>query len=164
MTGFRSIIPTLLLMGSLHGVSADEAARIAELDAYWAEVSRTVKEGDFKGYKATCHQKGVLVTGLGQRSYPLADALARWKSDFDATKAGKKKAGVVFRFSQRLGDATTAHETGIFLYESTDDEGKPIKDYIHFEGLLLKEDGWKIIMEYQKSRATEKEWEALKDK
>ena len=27
------------------------AARLAELDAYWAEVSRSVREGDFEGYR-----------------------------------------------------------------------------------------------------------------
>ncbi len=35
------------------------------------------------------------------------------------------------------------------------------KDYIHFEALLLKRDGWKIMMEYQKSTATVEEWNAL---
>jgi hypothetical protein len=37
---------------------------------------------------------------------------------------GKVKATVEFRFSQRLGDETTAHETGIFLYTTTDAQGR----------------------------------------
>ena len=32
--------------------------------------------------------------------------------------------------------------------------------YIHFEGLLLKSDGWKMVMEYQKQPATLEEWNA----
>ena len=39
----------------------DDTARLKELDAYWAEVSRAVNAGDFKGYSATCHPEGVLV-------------------------------------------------------------------------------------------------------
>ena len=73
------------------------------------------------------------------------------------------KASVEFRFSQRLGDHTTAHETGIFLYTSQAPGEEPKKEYVHFEGLLTKKpDGWKILMEYQKSSATEAEWDQLK--
>ena len=157
----------LLLMSNLQMTFAEDEgqARQAELNAYWAEVSRAVREGDFDGYKATCHEKGVLVSGSQKTSYPLSKALARWKKDFDATKAGKMKAGVKFRFSQRYGDKTTAHETGIFLYSYTDPEGNQKQDYIHFQALLLKgRDGWKIMMEYQKSKATREEWEALAGK
>jgi hypothetical protein len=143
-------------------VSADDQARLAELDAYWAEVSRCVSAGDFDGYAATCDPQGVLVSGTKQTSYPLSSALAGWKQGFLDTKAGKMKAAVAFRFSQRIGDDTTAHETGIFHYSTVDPEGKPTSAYINFEGLLVKKGGWKIMMEYQKSAATEEEWEALK--
>ncbi|MEM7011982.1 MAG: DUF4440 domain-containing protein [Verrucomicrobiota bacterium] len=141
---------------------ADDAARLAELDAYWAEVSRAVREGDFEAYRATCHPEAVLVSGKSKTSYPLTKALARWKVEFDATKAGDMKADVEFRFSQRFGDAETAHETGIFLYSATNAEGKATAEHIHFRALLVKkEDGWKILMEYQKSAATKEEWDAL---
>ena len=74
------------------------------------------------------------------------------------------KADVAFRFSQRFGDATTAHETGIFRYAATREGGEASVEFIHFEGLLLKTDsGWQILMEYQKGPATEAEWEALAD-
>ena len=137
--------------------------RIKELNKYWTEVSRTVREGDFKGYKATCHKEGVLVSGANNSSYPLSDALARWKKDFDVTKEGRFKADVKFRFSQRINDSTTAHETGIFLYSGNRLNEKPKKDYIHFQALLVKKnDEWKIIMEYQKSKASEAEWNQLK--
>jgi len=140
----------------------NEKERLAELDAYWNEVSRAVREGDFEGYKATCHEQGVLVSGSKRTSYPLSKALARWKKDFTATKAGKIKAKVEFRFSQRFGDETTAHETGIFLYSFTDPKGQWKQEHVHFQALLLKgKDGWKIMMEYQKSKATQAEWDAL---
>lgn len=153
----------LLLVAAPTRLAADDEARLAELDAYWAEVSRSVREGDFEGYRATCHEEGVLVSGSSQTCHPLSKALARWKPGFMDTRAGKMKASVEFRFSQRYGDETTAHEAGIFLYSTTDAEGKSNQEYIHFEALLLKKKGrWKIMMEYQKSKATQEEWEALK--
>ena len=150
-------------LNGAQGFAADDQGRLAELDAYWAEVSRAVKEGDFEAYKATCHAEGVLVSGSKQNSQPLSAALARWKKDFVATKAGEIKASVQFRFSQRLGDGTTAHETGVFYYRVVDSEGRGKDSYIHFEGLLVKKKGkWKILMEYQKSKATLEAWKALK--
>lgn len=160
----KSLIITLLLV-CIPLSRADEETRLAELDAYWAEVSRSVKAGDFAGYRATCHPEGILVSGMSRKSYPLTQALTRWKQGFTDTKAGKMKASVEFRFSQRFGDPTTAHETGIFLYKSTNAEGKESADYIHFEGLLTKtENGWKILMEYQKSKATKNAWDKLRNR
>lgn len=152
-----------IALASTLSISAEDLPRLKELDAYWAEVSRTVKAGDFKGYQATCHPEGILVSGSSRKSYPLAQALARWKQGFDDTKAGKIKASVEFRFSQRWGDATTAHETGIFLYQATKADGTKSVDYIHLEALLTKKNGrWLIVMEFQKSKATKTEWDMLK--
>ncbi len=144
--------------------AVEEAARLVDLNAYWAEVSRTVHAGDFQGYVATCHDEGVLVSGTNGKCHPLAQALARWKKEFDDTKAGTRTSSVNFRFSKRLGDETTAHETGIFLYSWTDNvAGKTGDEYIHFEALLRKQPaGWKILMEYQKSKASVDEWDALR--
>ena len=169
-TPFRNVARALLALILLSHASvlaaepkADDQARLRELDAYWAEVSRSVREGDFDAYKATCHDEGVLVTGIRGKSQPLSEALARWKQEFDDTKAGKIKASVTFRFSRRVGDASTAHETGIFLYTQVNAQGKASAEYIHFEGLLVKRKGkWLILMEYQKSVVTEDEWKALK--
>ena len=149
--------------GSL--IAADDAtspSRLAQLDAYWAEVSRSVREGDFEGYQATCHERGVLVSGSKESSVPLSKALARWKQGFLDTKSGKIKSDVKFRFSQRFGDDTTAHETGIFLYSTVNAEGEVAREYVHFQALIVKEKGkWKILMEYQKSKGTLAEWDAL---
>jgi len=137
--------------------------RLTELDAYWAIVSRAVGEGDFETYQATCHPEGVLVSGNKQMSQPLAVALARWKQEFVDTKAGTRKSSVEFRFSKRMGDATTAHESGIFLYTFQLPDAPLQKEFIHFDCLLLKHpDGWKILMENQIGPATEAEWDALK--
>jgi hypothetical protein len=144
-------------------LAVDDKSRLEELDAYWTEVSRSVREGDFEGYQATCHETGVLVSGSKKISQPLSEALSRWKKDFVATATGKMKANVEFRLSQRFGDSTTAHETGIFCYSTVDAAGNSTAEYIHFEGLLVKLNGkWQILMEYQKSRTTAEQWQALR--
>lgn len=140
----------------------EEQAKLRELDAFWAEVSRSVEEGDYEGYAATCHPQGVLVSESKQTSYTLAKALAGWKQGFLDTKAGKMKAGVEFRFSHRLGDETTAHETGIFRYVTIDESGRETAALIHFVALLVKTDGrWQVLMEHQQNNATEQEWSTL---
>ena len=154
---FAVTFPPVIAQAADHG-----KARLMELDAYWAKVSRSVREGDFEGYKSTCHADGVLVSGAKKSSVPLSEALARWQQEFTDTREGKIKASVEFRFSQRFGDQSTAHETGMFLYSTVDSEGRRKQEYIHFQALLVKRKGeWKIMMEYQKSKATRAEWEAL---
>jgi ketosteroid isomerase-like protein len=174
------LLIVIALIASISQVSADtpqdhsemkvetfnDSTRIAELDEYWAELSRTVQEGDFKGYAATYHDDAVIIfaTGENKSSIPVEKALAGWRQGFEDTESGKVSSDVEFRFSQRIGDATTAHETGIFHYTSSDQNGKVIADHlVHFEMLLIKRgDTWLGVMEYQKSIASEKEWNALK--
>jgi len=142
--------------------AAEKTARLSELDAFWSEVSRAVKQGDFAAYSATCDAEAVLVSGTKKVSYPLGKALARWKKEFDDTKSGARESSVTFRFSQRLGDESTAHETGIFLYSFKQGDGEVQNEYFHLEALLIKKEGkWKTVMEYQKAPATEAEWKAL---
>lgn len=133
-----------------------------EVDAYWAEVSRTVAEGDFDGYAALYHPDAVLVNGISGESYPISDALDGWKQGFLDTQDGKMSASVEFRFSKRIHGETTAHDTGIFCYTSQMEGEDPQPIYIHFQGLLVKKDGQCLMtMEYQMASATEEEWKAL---
>ena len=153
-----SILPILLIV-SIISLQNPEP----EVDAFWAKMSKTVAEGDFEGYSALYHEDAILVSGFSENSYPIANALSGWKKGFDDTKAGEMKAGVEFRFSQRLLSETTAHDTGIFRYWSQNEGGEPQVFIAHFEGLLVKKEGkWLLMMEYQISQATEEEWEALK--
>lgn len=147
--------------------SESDLALITEIDkTYWNEISRTVKEGDFEGYKATCHENAVLVATVGKNknSVPMTTALARWKQGFLDTKQGKQFDNVQFRFSQRIGNETTGHEIGIFYFTSHDKQGKLIAEsYTNLEALIVKRgDHWLCLMEYQKSEATREEWDALK--
>lgn len=140
-----------------------DVTRRTELDAYWKEVSRAVNTGDFVAYVDTCHADGILVSGTKQMSQPLSTALARWKAEFDLTREGKTKNSVNFRFANRVGDATTAHETGIFHYSVQSPDKAEVVEYVKFEALLLKQNGkWKIVMENQQSAVSEEDWEKLK--
>lgn len=155
--------PTSAMMDEMQ--TPNDSLRLAELDTFWAEVSRTVHDGDFEGYKATYHEDAVVVftTGENKASLSISKALGNWKQDFIDTKAGRTQNSVEFRFSQRVGDENTAHETGIFVFQSLDGSAKETpKQFVHFDALLVKKDkGWLMVMEYQKSRATEEEWELL---
>ena len=141
--------------------SVVEAQVVAELDDYWAEVARTVEEGDFAGYSRLYHADAVLVNLELGTSYPIAQALAGWEQGFVDTREGKAQASVTFRFTQRIHDETTAHEAGIFRYSLKPEDGNQTVSAVHFEGLLVRKDGvWLMVMEYQKQPATEEEWEA----
>ena len=162
-----TLLLTFLTVTKTIAQSEADQLRKSEIDkSYWSEISRTVKEGDFEGYNATCHENAVLVTtsGKNKQSYPMTKALAGWKQGFLNTKQGKQMDNVQFRFSQRIGDETTAHETGIFYFTSHDGTGKLISEgYTHLEALLVKRDGkWLCLMEYQKAKASKEEWDALK--
>ncbi len=152
-----SIITILLLLINCN-LTAQEG-----VDEAWNEISRTVADGDFEGYAATYHPDAVLVNGISGTSYPISNALAGWKQGFDDTKAGKMKASVVFKFTERLHSETTAHDTGIFRYVAQEDGKEPQVVLIHFQGLLTKVRGeWKLMMEYQIAMATEEEWISIK--
>lgn len=141
-----------------------EDERLAELDLFWEKIERTIQEGDFDGYAAACHPEGILVSGIRKTSYPLRDALAKWKKEFVDTKSGVRKSRLKVRFSQRLGDGTTAHETGIFSYSFEQDDGGEKNEYVHFEILLRKKnDSWLVVMEHQKALASKEEWLALEE-
>jgi ketosteroid isomerase-like protein len=143
-----------------------DSIRISELDAFYIELARTVQEGDFEGYGATYHEDAVVVFAGDKNkvSYPISKALSNWKQGFIDTKEGKQNDNVEFRFSQRVGDETTAHDTGIFHFTSKNKSGEVLRDsFVHFEMLLVKkENTWLAVMEYQKSAATTDDWVALK--
>ena len=153
---------TAVLKAEIH----QESLRIQELDKYWETLAKTVSEGDFEGYRKGYHKDAVIIfaSGKNKSSLSIEKALAGWKKGFLDTKNGKNKSHVAFRFSQRIGDATTAHETGIFVYSTSDIDGKNKKQYpTHFEMLFVKKKGkWLGIMEYQKATATMRQWNALK--
>lgn len=147
----------------LSAPAAVGAQTTSELDAFWGEMSRTVEAGDFEGYSALYHPDAVLVSQAAETSYPIAQALAGWEPGFTDAREGAARAGVSFRFTRRLHDETTAHETGIFRYTFQPEGEAESVALVHFQGLLVKRDGsWLLMMEFQQEPATEAEWQAAR--
>ena len=131
-----------------------------ELDAAWDKIKMTISNGDFHLFKSVYHRDAILVNGISKKSYPIKDAFAGWEQEFEDTKSGIISAHVDVKFSQRLTDKTSAHETGIFHYYTIDKEGKQNDSYVHFESLWIKKNiKWFMMMEYQKSRTDKVEWD-----
>ncbi len=151
----------MLLLVALPGSVFSQEGVVGELDAYWQEVARTVAEGDFDAYAKGYHASAVYVSQEQGVSQPISAVLLRWQPGFIETRDGKVHVSLEFRFSQRLHDDATAHETGIFRYQSESGEEETPALYMHFEALLVKQGRWLTLMEYQKSAATEADWNAL---
>ena len=135
---------------------------INELDAAWKKLENTVSTGDFRSFKSVYHQDAVLVNGITKNSYPIKNAFEGWEKGFIDTKSEEIIANLDVKFSERLFDEITAHETGIFHYYTINKNGDKNETSVHFESLLVKKNNkWKIVMEYQKSRTTETEWNSL---
>ena len=135
---------------------------INELDAAWKKLENTVSTGDFRSFKSVYHQDAVLVNGIIKNSYPIKNAFEGWEKGFIDTKSEEIIANLDVKFSERLFDEFTAHETGIFHYYTINKNGDKDDTYVHFESLWVKKNNkWKMIMEYQKSRTTEVEWNTL---
>jgi len=139
-----------------------EETLINELNDAWDKLEQTVSNGDFRSFKSVYHRDAVLVNGITKSSYPINKAFEGWKQGFADTESGKIKANLDVKFSERLYDQLTAHEIGIFHYYTVNKNGDRNDTYIHFESLWVKKNNkWIMMMEYQKSRTDESEWNTL---
>ena len=126
----------------------------------WVPVAASVANDDIVAMGRVYHPAAVLVTKAGTK--PIAAALDGWGKDIVVARTNGVRASVEFRFSSRRDDATTAFETGIFKYTTTDRAGVSKPGYTQMEALLVKHDGkWRLVMEHQLDPATEAAWNAL---
>ena len=133
-----------------------------ELNAFWIEAERQVREGDFEAYSNSFHYDAILVNGISKNSIPIKEALVGWEKGFEDTRQRQMEASVEFRFSETLLGTASAYQKGIFHYTSEYIGQSPVNVFIHFEVLLTKSNGiWKILMEYQKDYATKEDWNRL---
>ena len=163
MTRFgKALMAVAIIVCAPFSALADSPETLNELDAFWADISRTVQAGDYDGYRAQYHPDAVVVFDGAGKALKLARQMLAWKQGFDDTAAGKIKAGVTFRFSKRITNPATAFEVGIFHYFSTDAQGETTSAYVHFEALSVKKgDRWLMVMERQTGPATRVEYDAL---
>jgi ketosteroid isomerase-like protein len=131
-------------------------------ESSYAEVTRTVEVGDFDAMAATYHKDAILVTA--KSSSPISEAIAKWRLDGVTLAAEGSAATVAFRFSEHRHGETTSLETGIFRYSITNRAGEETAYLVHFEDLLIKQNGnWLTMMERQMEDATQVEWDELKE-
>ena len=135
---------------------------INELNAAWDKLEQTVSNGDFRTFKSIYHRDAVLVNGISKSSYPIKKAFEGWQQGFTDTKSGEITAHLDVKFSERIFDEFSAHETGVFHYYTINKKGQQSDTYVHFESLWVKKNNrWIMMMEYQKSRSDETEWNTL---
>ena len=160
-TLYEQTLGTLTDDGPADDGPAGNVAVGRELDAFWAEAARTVREGDFDGYAGLYHPDAVFVSDVRGEVRPIAEQLTVWQPGFTEAAAGRAAAEVAFRFTQRLHGPTTAYETGLFRYVSRAPGGAGEPAFVRFEALLVRgPDGWRWVMERQTATATAAEWDA----
>ena len=76
---FAAIVTVVILLMGINSFSAETSSSSTELDAFWAEMSRCVNEGDFDNLAAAYHADAVLVNGFKSASYPVSKAFDEWK-------------------------------------------------------------------------------------
>ena len=134
-----------------------------EIDIAWDKLKKTISSGDFRSFKSAYHRDAVLVNGISNKCYPIKKAFDGWRQGFMDTKAGVLDANLELKFSRRVFDISTAHETGIFHYYTIDKQGKQTDAYVHFESLWIKKQNkWFMLMENQISRADKEGWDKFK--
>jgi hypothetical protein len=143
----------------------DVRASHVSLDAFWAEVARTVAEGDFQGMVATYHPDDVWVSALASKPATHAQrAMTAQAAEGAArTRAREQSPRVEFRFSSRVHDSATAHEVGMVRFTNTRG-GVLVEDvYGLVDSYLVKKNGrWMILVEIQRWDMTKPEWDALR--
>ena len=145
-------------MGQAHAV-------VQELDAYWAEMARTLNEGDHEGMIKLYHPDAIWEGGDGDslRISLERGPLLAFKSFLDEIKAGKRHARGEFRFSSRIHDDNAAHEIGMIHSFSGESGGEPTHGYFKLDSYLVKKDGaWVMLIENQTNQVlSEADWNAL---
>lgn len=160
---YRCMLATSLLVAG--PLAAQDDPILAELDAFWAEVARTVAEGDFEGMRATYHPDGVWVSAvpLKPATRALSGMTAEAAEGTARTRAGEQAPRVEFRFSSRVHDSTTAHEVGMVRYTNTRGGVRVEDAYGLMDSYLVKKDGrWMILLEIQRWDMTRAGWDALR--
>ena len=133
----------------------------AEIDALWARVIESVRTGDPELYLSTYHPDAIFVSARRGITRKVSADVEANADAWEDTREGRTRRDLAFRFTERLRDEDSAHDVGIFRYSSTEADGSTRVVLIHFEAALVKKDGrWLQLLEYQKSDATQAEWEA----
>ena len=164
MDRIRRVALAAALLGGLispRPAAAQHDSIVAELDAFWAGVVKSVVEWSLPAQKATYHSDAVGVYGTAAE-YTTSNVWAGFaarEADTSATEAPNRQRILEFRFSSRVHDASTAHEVGLYHFWA---EGRD-HYYGTVDSYLVKKDGrWLILVEVQFEPPVSKaDWDAL---
>lgn len=157
---FKLFISCLICLSLLPITATASEKQSFSTDNHYRETVRAIAEVNFKIMAATYHPDAVFVSE--KKSVPISVALEVWKKWGEGIQKEGGSAIISLRFSSRKISETTAFETGIFRYTTIDKAGAEITYYQHIQYLNVKKNGqWLTLMEYQLTRATEAEWNAL---
>lgn len=149
----------LLIVTAANPIAAQDQVSV-ELDRLWDRVVESVRTGDHGLYLSTYHPDAIFVSARRGISRTVADDVAANLDAWRATAEGRAERDLEFRFTRRIHNETSAHESGMFRYSSLEDGTRSVAT-IHFTAALVKVDGvWLQLLEYQDSDATDAEWEA----
>jgi len=157
----HNLFRSLLVLVVVSAAPADlEAQVVAELDALWERVTQSVRTGDPDLYLSTYHRDAIFVSARRGISRTVVNDVDANRDAWRATAEGRAERDIEFRFTRRIHDETSAHETGIFRYSSVENGTRSVAT-IHFSASLVKVAGeWRQLLEYQDSDATDAEWDA----
>ena len=135
---------------------------ISQLDRSWEAMKNSINNGDFRKFKTMYHRDAIMVNGIKDSTYSIRNAFDTWEQGFKDTKAGIIDADLELKFSRRVYNNDTAHETGIFHYYTIKESGERTDSFIHFEALWIKKQNkWLMLMENQISRTSKSEWDSF---
>ena len=158
----RAIIPLLFVLLAFVPFSADAQVN-PEIDELWARVAQSVATGDPDLYMSTYHPDAIFVSQRRGITRTIVEDVEANREVWAETADGRAVRSVEFRFTERLHNENSAHETGIFRYASTEADGVERAVLIHFQAALVRKDGeWLQLLELQTTDATEAEWEAVR--
>lgn len=140
---------------------AQTESTVAELDAFWAGVVKSVVEWSLPAQKATYHPDAVGAYGTAA-SYTTSSiwaGFAKREADTSAVEARDRRRILEFRFSSRVHDTSTAREVGLYHFWAEGGEHY----YGTVDSYLVKKDGrWLILVEIQlEPPVTKADWDAL---
>ncbi len=118
----------------------------------WVPFSKAYSDMKADPYIALHSNSLIRVMGDVRFVEPYDGFVKNMKSMFDNLGKQKAKLSIEFRFTERIANADTASERGIYEFIITDSTGKKTKIYSRFHTFLKKEGGkWKIVMDYDSS-------------
>ena len=160
----RSLLVLIIVLVSTQRAHSQVDTVLQELNAYWAEMARTLSEGDFEGMQSLYHPDAIWEGGSGD-SLTISlesEPLLAFKPFLEEVRAGNRRAGIEFRFSSRNYDENTAHEIGVMRSHDEPEGQERTYRYWRLDSYLVKKGTWMMLIENQTNFVlTESDWTAL---